>query len=880
MWTGIVDASYPVIWAATELGGKVFANKISNELSVLRGWEGIALADINPTGEEGYYQSDLEGKRVGPSYFEIVKDIHKDEQTRREFWVYSVARRSRDYFDAGLDLPDSKDVYEAQIRILETRHPEFKQIHEALVDFRDNNLDLLVQAGVYSAKDKARIRLANPNYVSMKRIKEAFDYVAGTSQKLGAAKRVVKRRTGGGEDIMDPEENDITNTFIYRSVAMRNHLLTRLADISDSVEGKGKIMAKAPVKTKVLMFNLEKVKKYLYEIFDGMEGIEEHYGGAKSFVDSLDLDILARVFNPQYLAGPNQVVVYRNGEPEIYDVHPDLYEAVKGLSPENMTLLTETLMAIAQVTKSGIIYTPQFIARNAARDTFHNLISSETNLNPVDIFSGFYSALRKDKWYRLAQRKGGTTNFFTANDRKFAQEAIDQIMANGNRANEMALKLNEALGLMKKGYVGQGLWAGFKSFGVPLKLMQDWIEPGEMGGRIAETKKTIISYLKAAGYTQADIKKLTDEQIFDIVPDQVLKLGIARGRNLSVDFRKMGKWIKKSQMNRLVNFLNPSIQGTANVGLLMKNHPIRTTVKGILYLTIPTLLNLWLNWENENYHRLAWYWRDFFWMVPLGDRKTTKIFLPIPRPWELGVMFAALPERLITQYLKNNPRGWKEFDETIRRTLLPEIIPSGVEPLYRDAVGEDWRGVPILSESDKRVSPHLQFNEYTSIVARKIAEALKDVPGVPEFMKSPKRFQKVIEGYTGTLGRVFLESIDITLGEKEGIPIIGGLTQGFKVDAYKSNQPINDYYDNKAVLDRMYADANRTGEELPEHIKDLRAAFYQADNAMELLNTAITLLEKSDRPNKTLEATAIRADIIELVEAINEEYNRVMHGQK
>lgn len=876
VYTGIVDATYPVEWAAKELGGRIFQDTVSNELSTLRGWEGIALADINPSGKEGYYQADLNGKKVGPSYFEITKPIHVSEQTRREFWVYSIARRNEDYLHAGLEMPDSPETYQAQIAILEARRPDFKEIFNKTREFRANNYDLLVQGGVYSKESKEDVEKANPNYVSLKRIKEAFDYVSGTSQKLGGAKRVVKRRTGGGEDIMDPEESDITNTFIHRSVAMRNRLLLELADMADKVEGKGFIMVKSPMKLKALQFNLEKVKKYLYDVFDGREDIEEQYGDVKQFVDNLNLDIMVRVFNPQYLAGPNQVVVYREGEPELYDVHPNLYEAIKGLTPENMNLMTETLMGLAQIQKTGIIYTPQFIYRNAARDTFHNLISSESHLNPVDIFAGFYSALRGDKWYKVAQRKGGTTNYFTANDRKFAQDAIDQIMSGGSRAHEFVQKLNEARGLIKEGYAGQGLWAGFKSFGVPLKLLQDWIEPGEMGGRLAEMKKGIKKYLKAVGYSEDDIAAMNDQKLLETVSQGELAKGVARARNLSVDFRKMGKWIKKAQLNRLVNFLNPSIQGTVNVGRLLKKHPIRTTIKGLLYITIPTLFLMWLNWDNKYYHELLWWRRDFFWNVPIGNPKETKWFFPIPRPWELGIMFGALPERLINSYLTDNPNAWKEFGESVRQTLVPEIMPSAIEPFYRDATGRDWRGNPILSMGDSRVSPYLQYNEYTSIVTRKVAEELKDVPGVPEFMKSPKRFQRIIEGYTGTLGRMALESIDMTFGDKPGIPVLGGLTQGFVVDAYRQPQSISDYYDNKTDLDKRYSDANRLKEPISGEVEGLRKVFNAANTAMGMMEDALQAIERSDRPNRTLEVASIRADMIQLAKAVNEAYEKVM----
>ncbi|MDD4565509.1 MAG: hypothetical protein PHE79_08585 [Eubacteriales bacterium] len=877
IYTGIVDATHPVEWAAGELGGKAFQDEINNELSVLRGWEGIALADINPKGEEGYYQADLDEKKVGESYSEITKEIHKNEEIRRLFWLYSVARRNEDYTKLGLDMPDSPETYAEQIRILELKHPEFKEIFEKTRQYRSNAYDLLVQGGIYSEETKAEIEKANPNYVSLKRIKEAFDYVAGTSPRLGGAKKVVKRRTGGGEDIMDPEESDINNTFIYRNVAMRNKLLLKLVDMSELAEGKGAIITKAKDKFKATEFNLNKVKKYLYDVFDGVEEIREKYGDAKKFVDSLDLNTMVRIFDPQYLAGPNQIVVYRDGSPELYDVHPDVHEAIKGLTPETLGPIVKFLAGVSQVRRTGIIFTLQFVYRNLGRDTQHNLVSSDSGIHIGNVISGFYSALKGDKWGQIMSRMGGTTNYFTANERKYAQEAIDEILANGKRHKEFVNKLASAVRLTKLGHPAQGAVEAGKSIGVIFKVIQDMIDPTEQAGRIAETKKAIIKYLKAAGYTDADVKGMDAQQLLEIVPQKELKEDVARGRNLSVDFRKMGGWVRKMQLNRMLIFFNPQVQGLANVARLFKQHPVRTTVRGLLYITLPTLALMWLNWDNPYYHELPWWRRDLAWNIPLGNPKTTKWFFPIPKPWEFGLIFGALPERLLYERLSKDPAAWNEFDKVTRDTILPDVLGSSpIGPLYEDATGEDWRGRNILSMADQRVSPYLQYNEYTSIVARKVSEGLKDIPGLPEFIRSPKRLQKVLEGYTGTLGRNALDTIDQLTGNKPGIPLISGLKRSFIVDAQQSPRSVDKFYKYKGELETQYSDAKKLGKDLSPEVSVMRTAFNAASTIVNELEDVIAAIERSGRPNKNLEMSAIKADLIQTAKAVNEAYEKIL----
>lgn len=852
IYTGIVDASYPIEWAAGELGGKVFQDRIKNELSTMRGYEGIALFDINPKGQKKYFQTDLEGKRVGKSYFDITRSFHKSEEVRRDFWAYSVARRNADYIAKGLEMPDTKQTYEAAIVKLESQYPEFKKTFDDVLEYRNNSLNLLVEAGVYSPEAVQKIRDANPNYVSLKRIKEAIETVSGSGSKLGGAKKVIKKRTGGGEDIIDPEEFDIANTFINRSVAMRNKMLQELLRMSEQSEGKGWLMSRAPSKTKITEFNLEEVKKYLREALqNSMPDLMDEYGDAKQFVDTLDLDIMARVFDPNYLAGPNQIVVYENGDPILVDVHPELYESIVGINVEDANAITKAMMIAAQIQKTGIILTPRFIAYNMGRDTFHNLVSTDSGINPVDIFGGLISTMTKDKWFRLAARKGGTTNYFTANDRVFAQEAIDDILHNQTRADKII--------------------SGLKH---PLRALQDAIEPGEMAGRTAEIRKAVTNYLKAAGMSSEDIAAI-DDQFLSNLSSQMVDEAIGRGRNLSVDFRKMGAWIKKLNLNRIVNFLNPNIQGTVNVGKLFKDHPIRTMFKGFAYMTIPTLFLYWLNYDNENYRELPHWRRDFFWNIPLGDTKTTRFFLPIPRPWELGVIFAAIPERLLTAHFRQNPGAWDGFKETVAEMLVPSMMPSAIEPLYRDATNTRWTGSPLLNMGDKLVSPDLQYNDYTNKMLVNIAADLRGVPGLPDFMYSPKRFQQVIEGYTGTLGKMGLGAIDSLMrGEN---PMEGGIGRTFTVDTYRQPQSVDDFYTYREDLNTKAADLRRLNPDLEvEQLDPILSvhlkAFNAADKALEVLRGASKLLEDSKNPDRALEQAAIQADIIDITRAVNKIY--------
>lgn len=764
IYAGVVDASYPVEWAAGELGGKSEAQKMFNKLSSLRGFEGISLFDINPDSKDGWYQTDLTGNPIGPSYSEIREGIDKNEQIRRDFEKYRVSRRAADYETRGLELPEDMAIYKQAAKELEAQYPFFKDKFEQTKKYSHNLATLLVESGIYDYEKLKEIEEANPNYVSLKRIMDTFENVAtGSSNKLGGSKRVIKKLKGGGEDIMDPEESDITNTFIYRSVALRNRVLADLADLADKAKGKGAIMVKSPVKIKATSFNIENVKKALNDA-----GID---------TQGLNLDIMATLFMPNYLAGPNQVIVYRKGKPELYDVDPDLYGAVTALQPNQASVLTKVMMFAATLQKTGIIFTPKYIAYNLGRDFFHSLVASESGINPIDIMRGFVSSFSNDEWNKQAHIRGGTTNFFTANDRKFAQEAIDDIMAGHSKAKRLTERIKH-----------------------PLVSIQRLLHPFELGPRMAEMKKTMGQIAKAGGP----------------IDEKAWNEAVKNMRDQSVDFRRMGAWVKRFQLNRIFNFVNSQIQGQDKFYRLIINPKtrMRTILRGLMYITIPTILLWLLEKDNENYQQLPWYRKDLFWNIPIGDPKTAQYFLPIPRPFELGIFFGALPLRMLEKFSQDNPDGFKEFATSLWQSFGVDAVPTALQGIAQDWKGKKWNGVPILSYSDSQVSPELQYNDYTSEFSKGVANVSAKLPdwATPDMVKSPKRLDNFLRTQFGTMGDVALQTGDQIAGKKDGIPVVGGLVKNFVVDSQQNPQSVADFYDYKSKVDQMYNNYRKTGE--------------------------------------------------------------------
>ncbi|NLD49790.1 MAG: hypothetical protein GX660_21795, partial [Clostridiaceae bacterium] len=378
-------------------------------------------------------------------------------------------------------------------------------------------------------------------------------------------------------------------------------------------------------------------------------------------------------------------------------------------------------------------------------------------------------------------------------------------------------------------------------------------EFSELGARVADVKK----YLKKVGYTDENIEE-----------------AIARGRDLSIDHRRMGAWIRKLGINRVNNFFNSQIQGVDKFARTFKKHPFRTLLRGFVTITLPGLFLTWLCRDNDHYNEeLPWWRKDFFWNVPVGDPNTTKVFVPIPLPYEWALVFNAIPQRAIKQ-ARGSKKAWDEFWESFEQSVVPEFMPSALQPLFQDATGRDWRGVPILNEADKRLSPEhpeLQYNDYTSELSKFISNTLKDVP-VPEAIRSPKRLDKLLKGYTGTLGSITLDSIDQFTGNKEGIPIVGGLLRNFVIDAQHSPQSVQDFYNYKEKLNSKVAAATRKGVEPDEKTKSYNTYFNQVGSAISQYYDVKAIIERSDVPDKQAKIDALNEEIIILARAMTKLY--------
>ena len=192
-------------------------------------------------------------------------------------------------------------------------------------------------------------------------------------------------------------------------------------------------------------------------------------------------------------------------------------------------------------------------------------------------------------------------------------------------------------------------------------------------------------------------------------------------------------------------------------------------------------------------------------------------------------------------------------------------MPTALSPIWEIATNKDWRGLPVLSESDKRVSPSMQYNRYTS----ELAKAVGGITG-----QSPKQIDHAIKGFTGTLGSMGLDTIDQVSGKKQGEGV-WPIFRGFIADSERASVTVDQYYDYKKQLDTSYSDSKRKGELMPGEDMVGRKLFSKFDTMIEKLQKVQYALEDQGTPDSKLKANVVRMQIQDLMKQANKTYEKL-----
>jgi len=473
----------------------------------------------------------------------------------------------------------------------------------------------------------------------------------------------------------------------------------------------GKAVQSIKGSEKQIVSPLENLITNNYRVTDLVEKVKV----ANSIVNLKNLsddfaDLITQVTpkNPSgYTPGKNIIVSFKNGVKQYHRVPEDVAKLVNSISVSEMGMLQKCLGFPARVLRGGATLSLEFIGRNPVRDQFSAMVFSKYGYVPgVDLIRGMFSVIGRTGTYQKWVASGGAQSMLVSLDRLSVQKKLQDV------AGTVPLR-TKAFRIVKN----------------PLEALRIVSELMEKGTRVGEFGKGL-----SKGATE--------------------KEAALASREVTLDFARMGA--NTRFLNQIIAFFNANIQGVDKLARSFKEAPMRTSFKAVGGITIPSIGLYLLNRDNPRYQELPQYRKDLFWNIILPDTP----IISIPKPFELGIVFGTVPERILQWIDKNDKEALEGIIPAVMRGATPGYIPTILTPYLENKTNYSFfRDRPIVSQSLQGLPEEFQANTYTSETAKQIGLLLK---------KSPAKIENYVLGYSAGLGRYALETMDVIL-KKTGI---------------------------------------------------------------------------------------------------------------
>ena len=541
--------------------------------------------------------------------------------------------------------------------------------------------------------------------------------------------------------------------------------------------------------------------------------------------------------------GKGLITVKLEGEDYMIRVDdPDLYRAMTFFDRQPFGAMVNVAAKAKRLLTAGVTASPEFMLRNFLRDSLSSWAISKDGFKPViDSIKGVKKTLAME---------GSTI------DVMFSGASFLGGYVNGNDPGAMADSVRKSL--RRKGMTPEQIAKYEKSI-----------------VRNAAQVKGIVADVwdKYSRYGEA-LENANREAVYDAA----IKAGKSHAQAAFeskdlMDFSMLGaaRFIQGASM--VLPFFNARIQGLGKLSRELRDNP-REIAKRAGMITAMSLGLLAMNWDDERYEELPDWDKDANWHFFVGDQH-----FRIPKPFEIGVMFGTIPERMV-RAMGGKDTG-AQFGKAVARavgdTFALNPTPQIVKPLVEAAFNYDsFRGGPIDNAQDLAVKAEARYNEQTSLLMRELGE----LSGF-----SPKQLEHLVIGYTGTIGSYVMAAADgIIRASRPGesaswradeIPLVKAVYRG--TGPAKSTQHMEQFYQMLNEVNQLKRTVDQyRSEGLDDKAKELldeqggilksRSSLSRTQQQIRVLRNRIELLQR----DKVLSADEKRRRIDELLSRRND----------
>lgn len=473
---------------------------------------------------------------------------------------------------------------------------------------------------------------------------------------------------------------------------------------------------------------------------------------------------LASMSDPAWMRMPyppkGTITVAKNGTKHYYKVPEDVRKALDYYTPHEIHSIVQILSIPAKVLRAGATLTFDFMLRNPVRDQFTAAIYAKYGYVPFwDFGKGIYHIFKKDEIFHEWQASGAGEAFLFSMDRLGVNEKARDLLT----------------------YRGRGL----KSYN-PLEALRYFSGIMEMGTRVGV-------------YGKARAKGATTQE------------AASEARESTVDFNRIGA--EGRAINMMIAFWNANLQGMDIMRrkLFDKRTAGKTMLKIALGITLPSMILWAFNHDDERYKELPSWQKDLFWIINIGKDKP---LIRIPKPFELGILFGSLPERLLSFAFDKDAKGMKEVAKSIGAGAIPGVLPTVAAPILENVTNYNFfTGRPLENQTLQGLPKPMRSMYGTTEISKKLGE-LTNV--------SPIKLDNMIQGWTGGLGRQFAELADYVLSDKVPEVEKKWYEQAAGVRGFVAREPIGppsdsvntfyDIYERTQQADRGFKTLTKAGQ--------------------------------------------------------------------
>ena len=624
-----------------------------------------------------------------------------------------------------------------------------------------------------------------------RKIYERYDYVP--FYRVGDMKGMSGRATGGLAN-----QREMSGRLTGKAAPLRNVLENIAMNAAHMMDAAQKNMAMQAIVDYLQGVVVKKIPRDTHVVYIDNKQIEKAMKALGLEFDpkitQAQREMWSRFFHRVAPTDPDVVRVMRGGKPEYHRVlDPVVLRALTNVQgkPKWLRDLDKWgwLSKPKRLFTAGVTASPWYTARRFVRVMMDTWMQSPERLNAAkNTIKDFYDAFNgnKDLYDMMMAGAGGAQNY-DDDPTRIRQQLIES-------------------------YSGPNKWT--------------W--PWRTWRRIQQTSHQ-VNMLRVYRANRARGKSIAESAF--------------RARDIE-DLTMHGDHPIAQLLNASVPFLNARAQGSYRHARGYQENWRAMLLKGSM-VTAASLALQMENWSNPRYQELPGWQKDAFWNVFVGDHH-----FMLPKPFELGLLYATIPEHLVaaTMHALDRPGGETtgETLDAVERALTDTLSiapPQTFRPFVYQAMNSDSLGRKIVSDSMSELPPQGQDNAYTSPTLREIASRM---PGQYSYgLNSPARLQALVDDTTGTLGMFMVSMADVLTRKGLGYP----------------DAPA------KSLLEEATRSVHQSGEpRTTKYTDELYDFMDQADKAYK----EITKLEADHRDKKAREFVQDHRKILSLRSTLND----------